>query len=259
MGKKTRILEQIKAGETPASEYTGSNLASELAELERSDREILQRYPAASMQAAVEAKLVKSYSARTARFAWDSQKFLACAAALCVALSIPFFILKGNLADRNQPASITVENATVTNRAKGVGSRIYLYKKDGFEAVKLSDSDYVSCGDVVQISYIASGAKYGCIVSIDGNGVVTQHYPEYGYTSAMLETNGEIPLDYSYMLDDAPAFERFLFITGDKPFSVSGIIDAVDSFANKSMSLKADFSNYLPNNTKISEILLLKK
>ena len=264
MGKRTRILEQIKAGELPASEYdvfngqNGSNLFAELSALEKSDREILSAYPASAMQSAVAAKLAASKFTRK-HFEWNVQHFLACAAVLCLALMIPFFVMKGNRASISDTVGITLENATDESRAKGVGTRMYLYKKVGDDAVKLSDSDSVSAGDIIQISYIASGAKYGAIVSVDGNGVVTQHYPEFGYTSAPLETNGEIPLDYSYKLDDAPSFERFLLITGDKPFTVSGIVDAVDSFDNKNMSIKADFSKYLPKNTKITELLLLKK
>ena len=268
MGKRTRILEQIKAGELPASEYAsfasqnGGNLFEELSALEKSDREILAAYPASAMQTAVAAKLAASKFTKK-HFDWNMQRMLACAAVLCFALMIPFFVRKGSgakMADvAGSDAGLTLEAATDESRAKGVGTRMYLYKKVGDDAVKLSDSDSVSAGDIIQISYIASGAKYGAIVSVDGNGVVTQHYPEYGYTSALLETNGEIPLDYSYQLDDAPSFERFLLITGDKPFTVSGIVDAVDSFDNKNMSIKADFSKYLPKNTKITELLLLKK
>ena len=276
MGKKTRILEQIKAGELPASEYagfaeTGGSLFEELSALEKSDREILTAYPTAAMQAAVAAKLANSKFTKNRfnRFGWNwnIQHVLACAAVLCLALMIPFFVTKETKTGLSNSVSggmagtagVTLESATDESRAKGVGSRIYLYKKVGDNAVKLADSDSVSAGDIIQISYIASGAKYGAIVSVDGNGVVTQHYPEFGYTSAPLETNGEIPLDYSYQLDDAPSFERFMLITGDKPFTVSGILDAVDSFDNKNMSIKADFSKYLPKNTKITELLLLKK
>ena len=268
MGKRTRILEQIKAGELPASEYdvfngqNGSNLFAELSALEESDREILAAYPASSMQSAVAAKLASSrFSGNRFHWNWNVQRMLVCAAVLCFALMVPFFVTKGTGVSGkiSDAVGVTLSEATDENRAKGVGTRMYLYKKVGDEAVKLSDSDSVSAGDIIQISYIASGAKYGVIVSVDGNGVVTQHYPEVGYTSALLETNGEIPLDYSYQLDDAPSFERFLLITGDKPFTVSGIVDAVDSFDNKNMSIKADFSKYLPKNTKITELLLLKK
>ena len=83
MGKKTRILEQIKAGELPASEYIGNNLFSELSALEESDREILKAYPAAAMQAAVAAKLEKSKFNRP-HFSWNIQSVLACAAVLCL-------------------------------------------------------------------------------------------------------------------------------------------------------------------------------
>ena len=46
------------------------------------------------------------------------------------------------------------------------------------------------------------------IVSYDGRGVVTLHYPNVARASAELRAGGAVPLDHSFELDDAPLFER---------------------------------------------------
>ena len=103
---------------------------------------------------------------------------------------------------------------------------------------------------------MASGAKYGAIISIDGNGYLTQHYPEFGANASILEANGEIPLEYSYQLDDAPDFERFLFIASENQFDIAALIDAVDNIKNPLDCKTENFSKYLPEDVKIKEVLL---
>lgn len=261
MSREERILEQIYTNETDASEYTGFDLQKRLEEIKKSNEEILHLYTAESMEKAVEAKIrenKKQQNVLTNKFSWSAQKVIACAAVLCFALLVPLFLTRENITSSKLENGFTLEQSVSPDRAKGVGSRIYVYKQEGSTAIKLDNRAKINSGDVVQISYVASGAKYGAILSIDGNGVVTQHYPEYGTEAASLDSNGEIPLSYSYMLDDAPSFERFLLITNDSQFSINELIEAVASFQNKARGKDADFSKYLPKTATVTEILLLK-
>ena len=73
-----------------------------------------------------------------------------------------------------------------------------------------------------------------------------------------MEANGEIPLEYSYQLDDAPDFERFLFIASENQFDIAALIDAVDNIKNPLDCKTENFSKYLPEDVKIKEVLLLK-
>lgn len=284
MARKTLILEQINAGEIPANEYKEADREERLAELKASDREILSQYSAADMQKKIAEKLAaraaapketdfadaildaterKQKEVRIVRFpAQRIIQFAAAAAVLCLAVMLPFFIKNGSAgaaagAD-GVSAGVTLEAAASKERAKGVGPRMYLYRKEGDEAVRLENRAHVSEGDILQISYIASGAKYGYILSIDGNGCVTQHYPEYGDTAALLSSDGEVPLEYSYKLDDAPTFERFLLITADREFSIREVEQAVNSFQNADRAMAEDFSSYVPKNADITDLLLLK-
>ncbi|MBQ0165875.1 MAG: hypothetical protein KBT02_02045 [Treponema sp.] len=283
MARKQLILEQINAGEIPANEYKEADRNERLSELKASDREILSKYSADDMQKLVAAKLAARATApRQADFAdaalnaaerkpqevrvvhFPTQrimKFAAAAAVLCLAVMIPLFVKNSGAAagtDAAAAAGVTLEAASSTERAKGVGPRMHIYRKEGDAAVRLENRTHVEEGDILQISYVASGAKYGFILSIDGNGCVSQHYPDYGDAAAPLSSEGEIALDFSYRLDDAPSFERFLLITADSQFSIREVEQAVSSFQNADRAMTEDFSNYVPKNADITDILLLK-
>jgi hypothetical protein len=61
------------------------------------------------------------------------------------------------------------------------------------------------------------------IASIDGAGVVTLHYPANADAPALATALAQKPtsLPQAYVLDDAPQFERFFFITSEDPIEVA--------------------------------------
>lgn len=134
--------------------------------------------------------------------------------------------------------------------------KIYQKHFDDFENMK--EGSQVENYDNLQLSYLAGTDNYGIIFSIDGRGIVTLHYPYSENTVPKLDKKGEIFLQYSYQLDDAPEFERFFFITSEKTFEVSRIIKKTENLIaggilgkKGSLNLSEDFSE--------SSILLLKE
>lgn len=98
--------------------------------------------------------------------------------------------------------------------------------------VKLGDGAPARAGDVVQLSYAAAGNRNGVIVSVDGWGAVTLHYPAHPSHSARLQPRGEVPLDHAYELDGARDFERFFLVTsGDRPLNVRHVLLAARRLA----------------------------
>lgn len=123
-------------------------------------------------------------------------------------------------------------------RLKGTESRLVLHRQieaRDDQAERLREGQTVSEGDVLQVSYIAAGATHGVIVSVDGRGVTTLHYPlpQDPPTSTRLEQGAAIPLSSAYELDDAPSFERFFFVTseGPAPLSAELVTRAAESLA----------------------------
>ena len=109
-------------------------------------------------------------------------------------------------------------------RLKGLQPELHIYNKKKNAINELHNNATAYQNDLLQLSYVAAGAGYGAIFSIDGNGSLTLHYPENINKANKLETSGEVHLKFSYALDDAPDFERFFFVTSSTPFDINVLL-----------------------------------
>jgi hypothetical protein len=131
-------------------------------------------------------------------------------------------------------------------RVKGLEPVLLVFRQTPRGAEQLSDGSEVRAGDQLQLAYVAAGRRYGTILSIDGRGVVTQHYPEgRGNESADFtlppksrEAGGPTALAHAYALDDAPDFERFFFVTSDTPFDLERLLVSARAFAADSRAAR---------------------
>jgi anti-sigma-K factor RskA len=282
MGTHSLYFEQVKLNEKPtvlASDGAGAvqdsaiQDSAELDRIERSNADILSRYPASAMRRAVEEKLAakvssdqpradlarRADSARPRKFA-SRANFAGLAAAACCVIAVSFLSVN-TLAERR-----SAQSSSVASRLKGAGSRIFVYLKEADGARLLPPETRVAAEDTIQISYIAGDDSFGAIISIDGNGVVTQHYPEAGDMAAALNLTGEIPLDFSYKLDSAPRFERFFLVSGKETFTTTwfkkrlsepSLSQDLAKAALPEMA-RATLADTLPAGVHITEILLRK-
>jgi hypothetical protein len=90
------------------------------------------------------------------------------------------------------------------------------------EAGRLADGDRAPAGTTLQLSYVASGAAYGAVLSVDGAGQVTQHLPRDGARAVAL-AGERTRLPSAFTLDDAPGFERFYLVTSDAAFALDEV------------------------------------
>ena len=125
-----------------------------------------------------------------------------------------------------------------------VSPRLWVYRHrtaaENQQPERLSDGARATRGDLLQLAYAAGrDGRYGVLLSIDGAGRVTQHLPEPGASAAAaLRAPNEIHLPSAYELDDAPGFERFLFITATQPFPVTAALDAARALARQGQSAR---------------------
>lgn len=228
------LVEKLARGELPAQQAAevrrrldeGEGAGAALARLKRSDDEILEAYPAEREVAAIRAA-ARERDAEARAFSTSARRFFLAAPALAAACAVVLFVVARGPAD----TSAAGPNPYETTREKGLAPHLVVFRSEGNSAVRLEPGDDARAGDVLQLSYVAAGARYGVIVSVDGNGSVTRHLPSAGTVAARLEPAGAVALPQAYELDAAPAFERFVLVTGDAPFDASLVLDAARKVA----------------------------
>jgi len=254
--------------ETLSGEYAESMDA-----IEKSNGEILTSYPAGDMKAAVRAKLAplsaiitenpetagdprqtRSFFGSFGTIKIASTALAACLVVAFTAVTVTTAISRGG----SNPADAGSALAMADTRAKGSGPTLFIYKKDGDKAIRLVTNSKVQADDIIQLSYFAGSASYGAILSVDGNGVVTQHYPDFGDIPAMLLPIGEVSLDFAYQLDNAPRFERFIFIVGTTVFSTSLYKAQLAQAAKSAETPDFELPDSLNGKATIFDIILLK-
>lgn len=143
-------------------------------------------------------------------------------------------------------------------RIKG-DAMLTIDKIAGVGTERLADGASVQAGDRLQLQYRGGDRGHGAIVSIDGRGVATLHFPSSPAASTRLREGGLVALDHSYELDDAPAFERFFFVTTaiDTPIDVDMVMRAA-----KQLAARADAKSgalELPSSHEVVSLCLDKK
>ena len=224
--KKNRIhreipdyhLERYLLGELPDREMEqirqeteqNQTLRLRLEALEQSNQELLGQYPPAWMSRQIQPRLAPSRPVR----AWKFRPFtrfwpvpVAIAALLIAVLPVLF--------------------APETTRLKGLEPGLALFRQTGEGYQPLEDGSLARQGDRIQIVCQAGGKEYGAILSVDGRGTVTVHLPYAGEQAVQLRQGTPDTLNFSYELDDAPAWERFYLITADIPFKLDGVKKAI--------------------------------
>jgi hypothetical protein len=133
---------------------------------------------------------------------------------------------------------------------------LWVYRKVGDASDPLRHGDSARRGDLLQLKYGPSNAGYGVIVSIDGRGNATLHFPANASGSTAL-TRAGAALPHAYELDDAPSFERFFIVTSAAPIDVRSVLEAARALGNG--SALAERANLpLPDSLHQKSILLRK-
>lgn len=222
-------LERLALGELPPAEAAALRARltaadqSRLAAIAASNIEILAAHPPAAVRREVERR--RAAQRRAPRVLWLATPLAAAAATALVLWPVDPPI-------EEPPAEPALAVVTPprpepgTTRIKGQEPHILVYRQSGDQAVPLQEPAEARAHDRLQLGYVAAGALHGVLVSLDGAGVVTLHYPASETTSTALQQGGPIPLESSYELDAAPAFERFILVTADAPIDPASIITA---------------------------------
>ncbi|RPJ55740.1 MAG: hypothetical protein EHM23_25255 [Acidobacteria bacterium] len=195
-------------------------VAQKLDQLRQSGEELLRRYPPGLFTAKIRDRMPPAEPRRApaVRSVFFSPVSLALLSVMVIAgLSLPFF------RQANREAPPTQEGV----RGKGDETRLLVFLKTAEGVRQLSNGAKVGRNDIVQLSYYSAGQKYGVILSLDGQGSITQHLPEQGAQAPALSKGRATPLPSAFRLDEAPTGEIFFFVTSNQPFPVQLVRDAM--------------------------------
>lgn len=215
------LLEKLALGELAAADQAKIDRLLSVEEqrqavqvLERSNVEILAKLPPKTVAQNVHDRLLVMEPGSPTRAKSRSGAIVAVLAmAACLALTVIW---------RNRSATTTNEIPDVL--LKGQTPHLLIYRKVANGSERLKAGDVARAGETLQVRYVAAGYQYGVILSIEGHGQVTLHYPTTPTEANSLKNNGEMALPFAYELDDAPDFERFLFVASKSPLSVPELI-----------------------------------
>jgi hypothetical protein len=209
----------------------GRDADAEVAAVAASNREILEQLPPARVAAAVRERAGR---ARKAPRAW--------------LVAMPLVFAGAGALMLLAPAANVTQVARAPELARNpeyVGIKgdpaLHVYKRVGLGSERLVPGARVARGDLLRLAYLAGErGNFGAVLSIDGRGHVTVHWPEGEATvAAPLSPKGEVQLPSAYELDDAPAFERFFLVTSESPFAMSTVIGAARTLAARPEAARA--------------------
>ncbi|MBN1425495.1 ActD protein [Candidatus Fermentibacteria bacterium] len=229
------ILEQYAMGELPQPRMADLNqriasdpdLAARLEALRSSNQQILRRYPPGWFAGEVAKRAGVSRAKASPSRSWHRASLLALVPVVSAAV-LALFVLR---APDDVSSPIPGLGELEGTRIKGMSPRLTVYRKAGKQVIRIDSTLAVQSGDILQLSYVAAGRAFGVIVSVDGRGATTLHFPETPGASTELAQEGETPIRHAYEIDDAPEFERFFFVSDSLPVSVTEVLRAAEELA----------------------------
>lgn len=279
-------LEQYVLGELPenlrkdidALLQKDPELIRRIAEIKNSDSDILATYPAELMASRIIGrKRIVKLSAEQSRPGnirkpglsermlsisgalnsflqnMNSRRFVLSIASASVIIFMILFTIPGIIGTNG-----ILKQSGDDVRIKGLDSKLILYRIKGKEVEELKNLSTAKNGDIIQAAYIATGGyRHGMIISIDGRGTVTKHFPENGNPAGELVMNQKILLNKSYELDDSPSFERFIMILSPGPIDTDKVIEKAKKLAISSE--KAENGSVKIGEDLIEYSIILKK
>ena len=207
------------------------DVAAALTCLEKSDQDFWQRF--GSMRPGTRPLRVRYSRSRSTRLRYKHTfpplVWGICAAAAILVIALPLFMF------RNPAQEAFGDRMKGNAHGNSTELSVYLKGSSAGKDIKLSDQAGIQAGNTIQLSYHVqpetSGERYGVIFSVDGRASVTLHYPYTVGQSTRLVSGKAVPLDEAYTLDDAPDFEIFFFVVGDRPLEVRNILNTAQHLA----------------------------
>jgi hypothetical protein len=171
-----------------------------------------------------------------------AQLAYALAACLLVAITAIFFL-----------PSLTTAPAS---RIKGDVAISIFVKTENDRIEKRAGSEYHP-GEQIQIAYSSGQFDHLILLGIEGNGTITDYYPQSGDTSILIEKGQNLPLPNSILLDEYLGLEAYVAVFSPRPLSLSQTVKAIRDAYAENPDLSAT-QPALPADAVVKKIVITK-
>jgi hypothetical protein len=235
-----------------------------LENIESSNRAILLRYPPSVVKEKLLGRMAKAQAGKNTKgwlFGTTPLRRILYVSSVFAAAVILFVIVRPSL--KKEGIRIGPQGGEEYSQAKGAEAldlsktQLLVYRKNKDRVEMLADGSLSKSGDLLQLAYVAAHAPYGIILSIDGRGGVTLHYPPEIGRPTSLTQNKRVLLPNAIELDDAPGFERFFFLSSESPIEVTAIMERARSLAADPGRARVEKLR-LPEGIDQSSLIILK-
>jgi hypothetical protein len=259
-------LEQIALGEwTPPQPLTPEQQAQVQA-LRESSAQILSRYPAAPQAEQIAARRARAQAESSAQRPRRMPLWLPTLAGAAAVLSLVLWTTR----DGSQTGTLGPAGGdTIVAKGGAAAPSLRVYRQGAAHVEPLPSGAPAHGGDLVQLALVPGPARYAVLLSIDGGGGVTLHFPRQpGEPTQLTGAAGpqgersEIRLPQAFRLDDAPGFERFFLLTTDEAhrdsLRVADLLDRARRLAADPARAQSDELPELPPGVAQTSHLLRK-
>jgi hypothetical protein len=258
-GPSDWLLERLALGELDAATAAevrqrlaaeGRTVDDVIAKVAASNQEIMEQHPPTATVAAIRRRAAAAAAAaakpnRKRAFIWGAPFALAATAAAGLLVARPW-----KSQSDGQERAVPVEAQEYIG-IKGPDKpaaprpvtppRLSVYRKGAAGNERLLDGARATRGDLLQLVFQSSSGGHGVLLSIDGARKVTLHWPESDAgKAAPLTAGAELPLPSAYQLDDAPGFERFVFVRASQSFDVAPVMAAARGLAARGAAARRE-------------------
>ncbi len=248
------LLGELSAEESATIEAEINNnvsLRTRVEEMKAHTQALLQQHTPEQFKAEVERKVhrakVREQHEKTQRSSSVNWKPLVGVAAFGLAMLIlnPF----------SEPVPEREGQGQGGYRTKGETMHLMAHRIDADTQEQLHDGGMAQAGDRIQLSIAKAKGLAFVVFSLDGNGLISEHYPQGA--AAEIEEMDFLSLPSSYRLDDAPSFEDFYLISSKEVLDKGLVLQAAKEAKNQP-DFQAALQSRLPPELKINRISLKK-
>ena len=141
-------------------------------------------------------------------------------------------------------------------RLKGGKAELRLYRNTPAGPERVASGATAAAGDVFQVEFHPGTFAYGAIVSVDGNGAVTLHWPTRPDGATAWSALPEHRLPAAFQLDSSPRFERFHLLLSREPLDLKPWLARAAASADRDESWLA---SQAPESVSVVTLTLKKK